>query len=608
MQRFRSSVAAMAVALALAAGNASAQFSNIFFFGDSLTDAGSFKPVLPPGTGLFTTNPGPVWAQVLAQRYGLTAIPANQGGTDFAEGGARVTSLPGVPDIPPTATATPIATQVTHLLASGPLDGNAVYIVWGGADDIFFQLGALGTGAITPAQVQANVAAAAGDLVRQVAILQAAGARNIVVFNLPDIGRTPDGTASGQSAQASAITSLYNTALIGGLDAIGTPTMRVNIFALFNEFLANPAAFGFVDATTRACGATPSLLCTSASLVVPDAASTFLFADGVHPTTAGHAVIAQLVASMLEGPARIGALAEAPLGVEQATFRAIDARMSSGINAPRSPSRLETWVSYDYGHNDFDGRFLSGSADVNSVAAGGDIRVSERMLIGGAFGYSDNKGDFGGGNGGYKLKETTGTLYIGYGEGPWYVGATAGAGDLDYSDVHRNIQLGALNRTESGETRGWHAMASVLGGYWFNYNDWLHGPFARVSYQEVHVKAFSENGNDSTALSYGEQERTSLVTSLGWQVAGRIGNARPFARVTWELESKDDARSVSASSVTLGGNYSVPVIKPDNNYLEYLVGVSADFGRVTGYVTGSGTSGRSDGNGYGVTVGVRVPL
>ena len=27
------------------------QFSNVYFFGDSLTDAGSFKPVLPPGTG-----------------------------------------------------------------------------------------------------------------------------------------------------------------------------------------------------------------------------------------------------------------------------------------------------------------------------------------------------------------------------------------------------------------------------------------------------------------------------------------------------------------------------------------------------------------------------
>jgi outer membrane lipase/esterase len=56
-----------------------------------------------------------------------------------------------------------------------------------------------------------------------------------------------------------------------------------------------------------------------------------VFADGVHPTTAAHAVIAQVVESMIEGPARIGVLAEAPVRVEQASFRAIDARMISGI-------------------------------------------------------------------------------------------------------------------------------------------------------------------------------------------------------------------------------------------------------------------------------------
>src|SRR5690348_18470990 len=101
----------------LGAGNASAQFSNVYFFGDSLTDSGTYKPLLPPGTGLFTTNPGPVWSQQFAQHYGFTAIPANQGGTNFAQGGARVTALPGVPDAPPTGTAAPIATQVAQLVS-----------------------------------------------------------------------------------------------------------------------------------------------------------------------------------------------------------------------------------------------------------------------------------------------------------------------------------------------------------------------------------------------------------------------------------------------------------------------------------------------------------
>jgi outer membrane lipase/esterase len=104
--------AAWAIGLCLGNGPAAAQFNQFYFFGDSLSDAGSFKPVLPPGTGKFTTNPGPIWAEVFAQRYGSSAIPANQGGNDFAEGGARVTQLPGVPASPPTGTATPVSAQV----------------------------------------------------------------------------------------------------------------------------------------------------------------------------------------------------------------------------------------------------------------------------------------------------------------------------------------------------------------------------------------------------------------------------------------------------------------------------------------------------------------
>lgn len=236
--------------------------------------------------------------------------------------------------------------------------------------------------------------------------------------------------------------------------------------------------------------------------------------------------------------------------------------MISALDPPVSRGKFQAWASYDYGRNDFDGRFISGSADVNTVSAGGDIKVTEHMLVGGAFGYADDRGDFGAGSGGYTLRETTGTAYVGYGTGPWYVGATLGAGDLDFRDVHRNFDLGALSRTESGETRGWHAMASVLGGYWFGYASVLHGPFVRFAYQQIRVKGFAERGDDSTALIYGEQNRKSFISTLGWQVSGRIGNVRPFARVGWEIEGKHDDRFVSASAVTLGGNYSIPALSP----------------------------------------------
>jgi outer membrane lipase/esterase len=191
-------------------GTASAQFSNFYVFGDSLSDAGTFKPIVPPGAGLYTTNPGPMWTQFLASRYGLTSTPANQGGNDYAEGGARIALNPGVPSsFPPTANATPVLTQIAHYLATGPADPNALYSVWAGGNDLFTQLGCC-----RPARSRRPAAGAMGlaatQLVGGVAQLQGAGAQNLMVFNLPDAGRTPDGIGAAR-ARRSARSSTSST-------------------------------------------------------------------------------------------------------------------------------------------------------------------------------------------------------------------------------------------------------------------------------------------------------------------------------------------------------------------------------------------------------------
>lgn len=47
-----------------------APYSQTFFFGDSLTDGGLYRPFLPasarPVIGQFTTNPGWVWSRYFA--------------------------------------------------------------------------------------------------------------------------------------------------------------------------------------------------------------------------------------------------------------------------------------------------------------------------------------------------------------------------------------------------------------------------------------------------------------------------------------------------------------------------------------------------------------
>ena len=602
------------VALSLAAATAQAQFSNFYSFGDSLSDAGTFKPIVPPGQGLLTTNPGPIWAQVLAERYGLTSSPANQGGNNFAVGGARVSQLPGVPaGFPPTAGATPVLTQIATFLAQGPADSGALYSVWAGGNDLFTQLGLLQAGQVTQAQLQANMLTAATELVGGIAQLQVAGVNNLLVFNLPDAGKTPGGLASGNGAAITQVVNLFNSALIGGLNQLGGNVIRVNIYGLLNEVIANPALYGFANVTQPACtstlGGQPySLFCTPATLVAPDAASTFLFADLSHPTTAGHKIIAQLAASMIEGPQMMAALGEAPLAVEAANFRTLDGRMQSALNTPRSTARFQPWVAIDYANPGIDGAFLSGDADVTTLSIGGDVKLSDRLLIGGAVGFTENKGDFGGDRGGYEMRETTGTFYAGYGEGNWYLGMRLGAGQLDYDDVHRNIELGATVRQERGETSGYHYFGSVVGGWWYGTPTLLHGPFAKLTYQEAHVRQFSEQSSSSTALTYGAQNRDALQTSLGWQVAANMGTVRPWGRVSWEYDVKGDDRSVSATPNALGGTYTVGAFRPDDNFILFNAGASMDFARVTAFVSGAATASKNDGDYYAITLGVRIPL
>ena len=590
---------AVAVSAALGAGSASAQFSATYIFGDSLSDAGQYG-------ARFTTNPGLTFPEYLAQRYGLIVVPSFQGGNDYAQGFAQVNSPS--PFVPAGLPNLSVAAQVSAFLAKGPIDPNALYQIQGGANDVFVLAAAAGQGQISAAQLQGAVIQAANDLVAQVARLQAAGARYIVVYALPDIGLTPGAAAQNAQANLTAISNLFNGTLNAGIGAARLNVIQVNSAALLREIAANPASFGFTNFTTPVCTVPSALQCTPATLRDPAGNLTYAFADGVHPTTGLALLSSQAAASMIEGPAQIGTLAEAPLNVEQAAFRSIDARMIGAVGAPRATNKFDAWVDYDYGSRDVTGSFVSGDSRANTIAVGGDIKLTDQILLGIAFNYTEDKNDFGAGMGGFKLKETAATVYAGWGQGPWWLGATLGAGNLDYGDVHRNIQLGALNRVETASASGSHLMGSVLGGYWFSAGTLLHGPFVRLAWQDVRVNAFSENSTDSTALSYDEQKRTSFITSLGWQATGQWAMVRPFARITWENESKDGVRSVTATPLGLNGTYSIELGKPDNNYVRYLVGAATDFGRVTGYLTASGTSSRSEGNGYTVTLGMRVPL
>ncbi len=599
MRRFRPARLAAAVALALSAATASAQFTNTYVFGDSLSDAGQYG-------ARFTTNPGLTPAMYIGQYYGITVTPSITGGYDFAQGGARVNSpsplVPtGVPDYS-------IAQQVNLLISKSPsLDRNALYQIQGGANDIFTLANQFLAGQITQAQLQGSVAQAATDLAAQVVKLRAAGAQYIILQQLPDMGRTPFAASLNAQSTFSSLSGLFNSTLNAAIAASGVQVIQFNTALFSAETVSNAALFGFVNASTPACTTSSSLQCTPATLVAPNANMNYVFADGVHPTTGANLLLTQAILSMITGPQQMAALGQAPLDVERANWRTLDSRMMSGIGAPGPSGKLQAWAAYDYSSADLTGTSLTGSGDLNTVSVGADMRVTDKMLAGIQFAYTEYKGNFGNGGGDFKLREPMMTLYTGYGEGPWYLGATLGLGSLSY-DTNRSIALGPTTRGESGGTSGYHNLFRALGGYWFKYGDWDHGPFAKLVWEKVVVRQFSENGNDSTALTYNQQDFDQTLSSIGWQVAGNVQGFRPFARVTWEYNFDAETRQVQAKPNTLAGWYTVPGFTQDDNWWLFDAGVSKDFGKVTGFLAGNATASKGDGNFWAITVGIRVPL
>ncbi len=571
---FRPLCSAVAVALAFAAVPAMAQspFSKTVFFGDSLTDTGHFRPVLvqlDPSAGIvgrFTTNPGWVWSDHLADYYGTDAQPNGNGqnGDNYAVGGARV----GVDVMGALGPITSMKAQLDTYLAAngGKADANALYSVWGGANDLF----AVAAGA--PAQ--ATIGAAVADQIGMVATLKGAGAQYVMVPNLPDIGLTPSSRKGGPVAMATgtALAKAYNDALFGGLKQAGLQVIPVDTFSILQEIVANPGTFGFRNVANPACLTQPApkgdsaLFCNPFSYAAPDAADAYVFADGVHPTTGAHRILGEYAISVLEAPRLQQVLSHSA----QTTGRARAGQVGGHIGG-RPADGMSWWgnVRGDmqrYAHADlYDGLAPAGLFGIDWARDG--------MVVGGFAGYGRMKADFGNSKGDFSQDDTTLGLFAGwYGERSW-INGQASYSWLGY-DVTRKVQLGPATREHSGSPDGSNLTLALNAGYEFGQQGgFRHGPVAGVIWQKVKLDGYEESNHSATALGYGDQDVDSTVGRLGWQARFDGGTVQPYVQVTWDHEfEKGGQASAWLQTMADAGTYAVPGLEFDRDYATAVLG------------------------------------
>jgi phospholipase/lecithinase/hemolysin len=276
------------------------RFNHLVVFGDSLSDNGnsfffSGQPPLPYGETFDGTNrifpgrwtDGQNWVDYFplvapaTSHFGLiTPFYANPiSGTNVAIGGSTSADLlqsqvPGLHGQIPDYIQ---AIQAKGTLPGGRISSDDLYCIWVGANDFAAQ--------IAPQQTVANIRAGISTLAR-------AGAKQIILVNIPDISVTPEVRAlpsttvqeAKQFVATANVLLAVEAPLIAWQEQINISFVDIN--TVFVPVVLSPAFFRFSDSMD------PAL--TPDGHIAPNPNS-FVFWDEFHPTTKVHRLAAEFI-------------------------------------------------------------------------------------------------------------------------------------------------------------------------------------------------------------------------------------------------------------------------------------------------------------------------
>ena len=283
-----------------------AQFSGLYVFGDSLSDTGNvFKftggsvnptaatPASPPYfNGRFSN--GPNWVDYLGENLGLQPTLSTDlnktirtQGINYAIAGARS----GIGHINPNRNLPGVLQQVglftkPFIDANQKIDPNALYTVQGGANDYLF-----------PQSKNSTQPKPFENILQSVNLLAAAGAKNILVFNLSDLGKTPLAKIDNRNPDSlSQSTIEFNSTLAAGLDALSQKPqlniISVDVNSLLNQITTNKEQFGLKNVTDACLKLTAKTIC--------DEPNKYLYWDNVHPSTTVYKLVADKALAAIE--------------------------------------------------------------------------------------------------------------------------------------------------------------------------------------------------------------------------------------------------------------------------------------------------------------------
>lgn len=297
-------------------------FEQLLIFGDSLSDTGN---VLNMTGGLLPNEPqfAPgrfsndlVWVDYLAQEQGLNPLPYTslpplssipEDGINFAIGGARTddtnVSPLGFPGLEQQL-------DTYEMLLNGEAaNSKALHVLWAGANDYlgyYFEEPVPTAPPPPPTQPEETIA----NLENALRELAEAGAENILVPNLPDLGAIPLAASRGPDVVTtlSNLTQEHNSLLAGTLADFSQFYPDVNLISLdvnqlFEDLTAQPEAYGLTNVTDPCTNTDLSQLNPfPPTFLKCEKPLEYIYWDNQHPTTTVHHAIAKAAEKELSVP------------------------------------------------------------------------------------------------------------------------------------------------------------------------------------------------------------------------------------------------------------------------------------------------------------------
>ncbi|HEJ7042649.1 Lipase 1 precursor [compost metagenome] len=647
--------AVLAVAILCSMTTPVLAYDQLYVFGDSLSDTGN------NGRFTYDSNKHLLYDEVLAQRIGAALVASDDGGNNYAAGGGVA-----VPALNP---ADNTQDQVQSYLGqvNGRADGDGLYIHWIGGNDLAAAAlnpttapgVAYNSAAAAAAQVHSLLNAGAGtvivptvpnigstpqlmELIIQQALTPVQNAAVQAAYATLNSLATPDnasrteaihraltaaaaqGSAIPQvqqaiaaqliaaydslSAQAAQLTDFYNQSEDHLLAQGGGNIVRVDVNKLFGEAIANPAQFGFTNTAGMACPPGVSSAVCRSTMPGFDSSQAYLFADHFHPSPQAHLLIADYIQAVLDGPAQVVALNQATAAMARDSRATLDSRFQQLRSGENPQGSLGVFGGYAGQHYDYSSNLAAGdgNATTHNLTVGVDYQLTDGWLIGALIsGSNDDQQP----SSRYDYK-ARGLLFSAFTalelfENGW-VNADLHYATMNYDDIRRSMQLGALTRTETGSTDGKQWGARITAGYDFPVTSYLTtGPMAQFAWDYSNVSGYSEDGNDSTAMRFNDQTYHSQIGALGWRLDSKFGLFNPYAEVSYQHQFGDDVYRAGGGLKSTQTSFTRDSASQDKNWVDVTLGANMPLtDQVAAFATVSQTGGLSSGEQFMYNVGV----